>query len=99
MIVSVAGRRVRKMCETFSLVAQLLPQSNVKICFTKIQSCTYHGLVDAELRADVVDLLGRRESARRESRAGSPPNHLNRKKISRMTPASVGIICHSLRKI
>src|SRR6476659_9425004 len=29
--------------------------------------------------------------------AGSPPTQLKRKKISRMTPAIVGIICHSLR--
>src|SRR5688500_16476244 len=29
--------------------------------------------------------------------AGSPPTQLNRKKMSRITPAIVGIICHSLR--
>src|SRR4051812_36654768 len=29
--------------------------------------------------------------------AGSPPTQLNRKKMSRMTPAIVGIICQSLR--
>ncbi len=38
MIVSVGPTRVMRMCETSSLVDQLRPKSNVKTCFTKIQS-------------------------------------------------------------
>ena len=41
--------------------AQLRPKSKVTICLMKIQSCTYHGLVHAELLADRVDLLRGRD--------------------------------------
>src|SRR5258708_3402779 len=40
MMVRVGPTRVRRMCETSSLVDQLRPKSKVKTCFTKTQSCT-----------------------------------------------------------
>ena len=61
--VSVAGRRVRKMLAIASPVAQLLPQLKVKIDFTKIQSCTYHGSFRPSWLADRLDLLGRGQQA------------------------------------
>ena len=49
--------RVAKIADTLSLVAQLTPKSPVAICLMKIQSWTVVRLVDAELAADVLDLL------------------------------------------
>ncbi len=81
-----------------SPVAQLLPQLNVKIDFTKIQSWTYQGSLRPSCCRIAWICSGVASSPPRIS-AGSPPKNLNRKKTNRMTPASVGIICHSLRKI
>ena len=96
--VSVAGRRVRKMFATDSPVAQLLPQLNVKIDFTNIHNWTYQGSFRPSWVRMASICSGVASSPPRIS-AGSPPNHLKRKKTKRMTPIRVGIICHSLRKI
>jgi hypothetical protein len=78
------------------LVIQLWPKSNVRICLTKIQSCTHHGWSRPSCwRIDSICCLSEICPARIS--AGSPPKNLNRKKISRTTPASVGIICHRRR--
>ena len=47
--------------DTVSPVAQLLPQLNVKIDFTKIHSCVYHGSFSPSCVADRLDLFGGRE--------------------------------------
>src|SRR5512137_430752 len=96
--VSVAGRRVAKMLLIASPVAQLLPQLKVKIAFTKIHSCTYQGSLSPSCWRIAWICSGVASRPPRIS-AGSPPKNLNRKKTKRMTPANVGIICHSLRKI
>src|SRR6267142_3504791 len=98
VIVSVAGRRVRKMDDTGSRVIQLLPQSKVRISRTKMPSWTYHGWSRPSSRrmASICSWLAICPAS---ICAGSPPNSLKRKKISSTTPARVGTICQSLRKI
>ena len=66
--VSVAGRRVRKMLLIASPVAQLLPQLNVKIDFTKIQSWHVPGIVEAELLANRLRSAPAWPAGRRGSR-------------------------------
>ena len=41
--VSEGPRRVAKIAETFSLVAQLAPKSPVTICVMNIHNCTWYG--------------------------------------------------------
>ena len=98
MTVSVLGTRSLKMLTTASLVAQLLPQLKVKICFTKIHSCTHTGSLSPNWVRIAWIWSGVASRPPRIS-AGSPPKKWNRKNTSRITPASVGTICQSLRKI
>ncbi len=64
IMVSVAGEPRRRGCATTdSLVAQLLPKSNVTTCLTKIQQLLPDRLVEAELAADAVDLRRVRDLA------------------------------------
>ncbi len=91
MIVRVAGSRVRKIVATDSLVAQLWPQLKVATFSTNSQSCSSTGLLrPSSLRIDSI-CSGLANIPPMIS-AGSPPKNLNRKKISRITPARVGII-------
>src|SRR3954470_13293899 len=98
VMVSVAGSRVRKIVDTCSRVIQLLPQSKVTISRTKMPSCTYHGWSRPSSRrmASICSWLAIWPA---RICAGSPPKSLNKRKISSTTPASVGTICQSLRKI
>ena len=96
--VNVAGNRVAKMLLIASPVAQLLPQLKVKIDLTKIHSCTYQGSFKPSCWRMAWICSGVASKPPRIS-AGSPPKNLNRKNTNRMTPASVGTICHSLRKM
>jgi hypothetical protein len=96
--VNVAGRRVRKMLLIASPVAQLLPQLKVKMDLMKIHSWTYHGSFKPSCCLMASICSGVASKPPRIS-AGSPPKNLNRKNTNRMTPASVGTICHSLRKM
>ena len=94
--VSVAGRRVAKRLLTASLVAQLLPQSKVTICLTKIHSWYQTG--SSRPRVWRMALIWSALAFRPPSTsAGSPPKYLKRKNTSSTTPASVGIICHRRR--
>src|SRR4051812_47454009 len=98
VMVSVAGSRVRKMVETCSRVIQLLPHSKVTISRTKMPSCTYQGWSRPSSRrmASICSWLA---ICPARICAGSPPKSLKRMKIRSTTPASVGTICQSLRKI
>ena len=98
VMVSVAGRRVRKMSETCSRVSQLRPKSKVKMSRTKMPSWTNHGRSRPSSRrmASICSWLATWPA---RICAGSPPKNLKRKKMSTMTPARVGTICHILRKI
>ncbi len=97
MIVSVGPTRVRMMRETSSLVDQLRPKSKVKTCFTNTQSWYQYGSSTPSCFLMLAICSGL-EIFPASTCAGSPPTALKRKKMSRITPASVGIICHSLRR-
>src|SRR5258706_12032170 len=96
MMVSVGTTRVTRMRETSSLVDQLRPKSNVNTCCTKTQSWYQYGWSTPSCLRMLAICSGL-EIFPARTWAGSPPTQLNRKKMSRITPASVGIICHSLR--
>jgi hypothetical protein len=95
-MVSVGPTRVTRMRETSSLVDQLRPKSNVKTCFTKTQSWYQKGSSTPSCLRMLAICSGL-EILPASTCAGSPPTQLKRKKMSRITPKIVGIICHSLR--
>src|SRR3989449_10135958 len=96
MMVSVAGSGVAKRFETASLVAQLLPQSNVTPCRRNSQNCSQTGRSRPSCERMAATGCGVANKPARIP-AGSPPNHLKRKNTSSMTPNSVGTICRILR--
>ena len=96
MIVSVGPTRVRRMRETSSLVDQLRPKSKVNTCCTNTQSWYQYGWSTPSCLRMLAICSGL-EILPASTCAGSPPTQLNRKKMSRITPARVGIICHIRR--
>src|SRR6185503_10799989 len=96
MIVRVGPTRVRRMCETSSLVDQLRPKSNVKTCFTNTQS--WYGMERSTPSWwRMLAICSGLEILPASTCAGSPPTQLNRKKMSRITPKIVGMICNNRR--
>src|SRR5260221_9541615 len=95
MMVSVGPTRVTRMRETSSLVDQLRPKSNVNTCCTKTQSWYQYGWSTPSCLRMLAICSGL-EIFPARTWAGSPPTQLNSKKMSRITPKTVGIICHSL---
>src|SRR5688572_17343472 len=96
MMVSVGPTRVSRIRDTSSLVDQLRPKSKVKTCCTNTQSWYQYGWSTPSCLRMFAICSGL-EIFPASTWAGSPPTQLNRKKMSRITPAIVGIICHSLR--
>src|SRR5438552_18163308 len=96
MIVSVGPTRVRMMRETSSLVDQLRPKSKVKTCCTNTHSWYQYGWSTPSCLR-ILAICSGLEILPASTWAGSPPTQLNRMKMSRITPAIVGIICQIRR--
>jgi hypothetical protein len=89
---------VAKISETRSLVDQLAPKSTLRICLTKIQSCTHQGSSTPSWRRMLAIVSGL-EILPASRYAGSPPIQLKRMKTSSTTPASVGMNCQRRRSV
>jgi hypothetical protein len=96
--VSEGPSRLAMICATGSPVLQALPKSKLRICLTKIPSCTHQGW-SMPSWARMLAIAASSAILPASRYAGSPPTQLNSRNTSTITPAMVGSICHSRRKI